>query len=1465
MDVSLPRLFAPLKRDRRCAALLQMLITSALMMPLGVAADWWDTSWSYRIAFDVTNDTGSFLANQQFLVDLTPGDLHADYTFSAAGDDVRMIDGGDSSSLSYYLRSWDAGSASASILVLVPALAVGETRRIYLYYGNGSATAQSDPIAVLTETGLRYHTRRSSLDPASRTEAVTEFYSLDDSVAGYGCSTVTDFTSINNRNLFSPPSNNSNIAFLSNHHFEVSAAEAGTWEFRFGGDYGYGGGMYVDDTVIEEAWNDDLWWGNNWSNTSETLEGSIVLSEGWHALQLIGFEGCCDGGTSVQYRSPSAPTTWRAWSTVNVDIRSEKCLTNSTPVTTLPADLSGSTHTAVDANGGDLEVGDVIQYTVSLIESGAAAADEVSVTFDVPAGVTNFTVTSFPAGASDASSGTGGSNGTGVLSISGVEIPSGGSADITYEVTVDTVPGGTTFDITASVSNPAGASSLSLAANQVAVALPTTPLTDVIKNLYFYDGDELSRLPPSSNQSRERIYENDSTTWTLTPTLALPLAIDDGASEIRVWLFMRRAFSNRPRSIRITVSGSVSGVIAQEDFSGVSLTNSYTLRSFDVDIQGGAPATLATGEAITVTVYQYSGRGFRVIDIRPSNGTTHSYVEFPTDTAINIETITFHDAAHPAGGTITSVSPGDSIWVRTEVSDPFGEFDITGADIDIVDAAGAGQVTGDAMTEVTGSGWPTTSSKLYEYAYAVPAAGATGSWDVDIVAREGTEGTVVHQAGNSFNVEGDMDIEIDVGSTSASTCFAKDVIVRIVDGGGSPVTSYMGTVSLTASSGNGGWQTSGAGSLVDTDTGDGFASYTFAAADQGEASFGFSNSRADDLRIDAEDAANSLAVTSNLLEFRDNRLQVVEADSLDYDVVAGRDHTFSVELWQRDTSTGNCAIATDYDGTFSLKAWLVRDGADPSGIAPRLSGATSLPAVPDAMPGSNNVDLTFTSGSASFTLTTYDVGVYTPYLRDDTSGFAVDETGSPQVIDSASTSAPYIVRPFAIRVEAVGNPAAATATGTTYVSAGSDFDVTVTGVAYDASDDNGSGGGTANDGIVDDVAGLADNAALPAFGSEGEEVRLAASLVLPAGGNNPGLAGASTLVSSFVTGSGSATYQFNEVGILRLTASIEDANYLGAGATITGYLTTDSETVGRFFPDHFSVTVNGDGGYQPACATGSGYSYTGDTFGYNTAPSFTVVPRDVTGTLVLSNYQDDFAHLTASEITLDYPSADAGNALAVTATPATASLMPIGDGTSTLTLNLLDTFVVDRVPTAEIAPFTLQLPIAVSAIAETLDGIGGSGLPLSANPSGHEIRYGRFRLDNAFGPESQSLSLTAGTEYLSASGWLTNTADSCTDTSGTLATTPDSSPSGSLLDIPVGAGTTDLTGSGPIAAGNAGLVFLAPGAGNIGDLTISVNLGALTYLQYDWDGDGSDDALMIRAVTFGQYRGHDRITYWREI
>ena len=60
---------------------------------------------------------------------------------------------------------------------------------------------------------------------------------------------------------------------------------------------------------------------------------------------------------------------------------------------------------------------------------------------------------------------------------------------------------------------------------------------------------------------------------------------------------------------------------------------------------------------------------------------------------------------------------------------------------------------------------------------------------------------------------------------------------------------------------------------------------------------------------------------------------------------------------------------------------------------------------------------------------------------------------------------------------------------------------------------------------------------------------------------------------------------------------------------------------------------------------------------------------------------------------------------------------------------------------------------------------------------------------------------------------------------------------------------------------------LASSGSHSGSIGVTMDFSALPWLQYNWDGsvDGSLENPPSASATFGQYRGHDRVIYWREV
>lgn len=91
-----------------------------------------------------------------------------------------------------------------------------------------------------------------------------------------------------------------NDAFKATVTFGV--ADAGMWSFRSGVDFGLGGAMFLDG-VAQTFKTNDMWWAGSYSNPSQYLGFSSMLTAGNHTLTIYGLEWCCSGAQQAQFQA----------------------------------------------------------------------------------------------------------------------------------------------------------------------------------------------------------------------------------------------------------------------------------------------------------------------------------------------------------------------------------------------------------------------------------------------------------------------------------------------------------------------------------------------------------------------------------------------------------------------------------------------------------------------------------------------------------------------------------------------------------------------------------------------------------------------------------------------------------------------------------------------------------------------------------------------------------------------------------------------------------------------------------------------------------------------------------------------------------------------------------------------------------------------------------------------------------
>lgn len=380
------------------------------------------------------------------------------------------------------------------------------------------------------------------------------------------------------------------------------------------------------------------------------------------------------------------------------------------------------------------------------------------------------------------------------------------------------------------------------------------------------------------------------------------------------------------------------------------------------------------------------------------------------------------------------------------------------------------------------------------------------------------------------------------------------------------------------------------------------------------------------------------------------------------------------------------------------------------------------------------------------------------------------------------------------------------------------------------------------------------------------------------------------------SGSGTAvddTATYKEVGWLTLEIKNDDtyAKGGGDGAPNDGSTAAEMEiqgsglvTVGRFVPDHFTVAVNNTGAFGPAC--GGTFTYMGQGFGLQSSPVLAITAQN-TGGDTTQNYQGSYWKL--GDISESYVHATpaingAIVSLASNGTPTHTWASASGsNGVNTVTFDTAP-LVYARTATAA-SPFSpeidLQFPLqdsdgvtcasCVSNAYSLVTNNGGTGIP---GPG--ELRYGRLAFtpdpndNHAEGPETSAITKGVEAEYYNGTNWVVNASDTCT-----AITAANDDLKSDVDDPPLGNDTVNVGASGqstlsiadsPLTGAATDLNFSAPGTFNTGTVDFILNLAApanpLSWLQYDWDGNGSLDNLQGR-VRFGPY-DNKRWMYMRE-
>ena len=321
-----------------------------------------------------------------------------------------------------------------------------------------------------------------------------------------------------------------------------------------------------------------------------------------------------------------------------------------------------------------------------------------------------------------------------------------------------------------------------VAGNALSAALSMSAAATGIKNLYLYDNTNvcpaphntllnLSRLPPACAQTFEQISGGASQTWTQGIPLAASLLLDGSLSGnvIQVTLQLNTQGPGSSRTIQACLNTTSGALGAGAGICQVVVTTlpnqSSTPFAVTFNLPFATTATVPAGDTFVLQVNNQTTPASRRIRLHPTFGVNNSIIFLPAATVINVDSVDGFDAAFAGGAIPTAFTPGDTVFLRMVVSDPFGSFDIvTGAVgtttsnvvVSIATPGGTTLVTNADTTLVADSG---ADTKTFEFQYLIPPPTLgvpypdTGFWDVDVTAIEGTEGTISHAETGQFRVE----------------------------------------------------------------------------------------------------------------------------------------------------------------------------------------------------------------------------------------------------------------------------------------------------------------------------------------------------------------------------------------------------------------------------------------------------------------------------------------------------------------------------------------------------------------------------------------------------------------------------------------------------------------------------------------------------------------------------------------
>lgn len=426
----------------------------------------------------------------------------------------------------------------------------------------------------------------------------------------------------------------------------------------------------------------------------------------------------------------------------------DNILSNNTTLASyiiIEPDITTSIKEVIDLNGGNVNPGDILRYNITINETAGIALNSLTLSDHIAAEFSDFEIISLPQNSIDNSlSAPNGNFNSGVIQINDINLPANGSQSIVYDVTLSTnLTAGSEIDNIAMLTSPA-TQDLAVNAPTVYSAQAITPSAGN-KILYLHSLSSVNRPNQIMRRNRPTITSNRNigrnnldAIWTLAPSFQSQFEFNGSNISLNLCLQSNQN-SNKTHTMRIQLLHNATVIADSNDLTLTIPSKNAAIEQFFYSVPLSQQPIISAGETLKLRIVNVTGEGG--IRVYSRDGNDYCYVSIPAKTVINVDSISVIDNA--TGLAVNEINSGSDISIETVISDPFGSFDITEAELTATDSQGDNAINNLSMTVINNSD---PATKTFSLSYTIPSNIPSGYWKFSVRAKEGEENTIDHSS-----------------------------------------------------------------------------------------------------------------------------------------------------------------------------------------------------------------------------------------------------------------------------------------------------------------------------------------------------------------------------------------------------------------------------------------------------------------------------------------------------------------------------------------------------------------------------------------------------------------------------------------------------------------------------------------------------------------------------------------------